>query len=341
MTERRLAICIPSYDRASQAMQAVHALLLQIKGNPVQLVVLDNGSPDDYRKVFEADSILAAAMSNGALELIRHAGNVGMSANFLRAFEIALTEWLWLLSDDDHIEPDALSHIMSAIDGAGEAGFLKFSSPRSRPLQSAQTLDSLESFIEFNGRSAHDFNGFIFISNGVYRRVRFHPYLAIGYQHAHTYVPHFMMLTAFMSDRGVCKVLDHEIVKYVVPKTGYSYGLVAGLGVGGLKSLVLAIKPAHAKRFYAIFFPHNDFKVIVDIYFNCRLVGATVSYDYHTGNYIHLASVARGPVRIALLRGFATLGKVPRLFELLLSIVGGVWPRLGAHIEEIRRRYAT
>jgi hypothetical protein len=220
-----------------------------------------------------------------------------------------------------------------------DTGFIKFSSVRSRPSSSPLLLNSLEGVIDFNSRSANDFNGFIFISNGIYRLDNFVELLDIGYQHAHTYVPHFMMLAAYMANGGKAAIIDRSIVDYVVPKVGYSYGMVAGLGVGGQKSLMPALDSHYSRRFLALFFPHNDFKVIIDLYFHCKAAGARAAYSYHTGNYLHLATVARGKIQLLAVHLLALFGCCPTLFEAALLLIARVSPRVNRHLREIRRRY--
>ena len=61
--------------------------------------------------------------------------------------------------------------------------------------------------------------------------------MIVGYQYANTFIPHFMMLITYMARRNRCIIIRKEIVDYVVPQVGYSYGMLAGLG-GGIKSFL-------------------------------------------------------------------------------------------------------
>ena len=339
MAEPILTICIPSYKRLTQAMRTVRGLLPSVDGTHARILVLDNASPDDYASAFKGDPVLAEAIDKDVLEIARNPTNIGMSANFLRAFETARGDWLWLLSDDDEVEADAVDRVLSAIRTVGDAyGFVKFGSTR-LPAGPKNSIDDFEEFIDRNARSVDDFNDFIFISNGIYRLKDFRPVLEVGYKHAHTYVPHFMLMAAFMSRGGRMAIVNEEIVDYVVPEIGYSYGMLAGLGVGGTKSLLFRLRPGYAKRFYGLFFPHNDFKVIIDLYFNCKRDATPEVYQYHARNYCHLVSVARSPQRTLMLRGFLEFGRVPAVFEFLLRILGAKSVMLKKHLDEIQARY--
>lgn len=339
MAEHTLTICIPSYKRLPQAMRTVRGLLSKVDGDHASILVLDNASPDDYPSAFAADPQLAAAIDRGVLEVTRNPTNIGMSANFMRAFEVARGDWLWLLSDDDDVDIGAIDRVLNAIRTVGDDyGFVKFGSTQ-RPTGHKNSINTFEEFIDRNARSVDDFNDFIFISNGIYRLRDFKPVLEIGYKHAHTYVPHFMLMAAFMTRGGRMALVNEEIVKYVVPEIGYSYGMLAGLGVGGTKSLLFKLSPGYAKRFYGLFFPHNDFKVIIDLYFNCKRDATPEVYRYHARNYCHLVSVARGPFRVLMLRVFLELGRAPTAFEFVLGLLGAKSALLRKHLDEIKMRY--
>ncbi len=336
----KLTICIPSFDRSSRAQETIRALLPQVYGTDIKLLILDNASPVDYLKDFSKDPVFVEAMQNGYLAIQRNQVNLGMSANFLRAFEVVESEWLWLLSDDDEVESQAVERLISAIRIYGEDyGFIKFSSTRSRPPTAEFKIGNFEDFIQFNSKSIDNFNGFIFISNGIYKVHQFKSFVSIGYQHAHTYIPHFIMIVAFIADGGKITILDQEIVRYVVPKVGYSYGMVAGLGVGGIKSIMLKLKPKQTRDFYSIFFPHNDFKVIIDLYFHCKNSSTPVMFNYFAGNYIYLVSMVRPLVRVVLLRLIIFLCRFPSIFESLLSLVEKHNELFKMHLSEIKSRY--
>jgi hypothetical protein len=318
----------------------VHALAPQVLDSQIKILVIDNHSPEIYESLFMQDPILARLIKNGVLEIRRNVANLGMSANFLRSFEVVDTDWLWMLSDDDYVAPTAVENIKKEIRNAGEKyGFIKFSSPRSRPSLSRIILNNLEEFIDYNSKSVHDFNGFIFISNGVYRIQDFKKFLVVGYQHAHTYIPHFMMLVAFMNGGGMLMISQQEIVGYVQPTVGYSYGLTAGLGVGAPKSLLVKLSPKYTKRFYGLFFPHNDFKVIIDLYYHCKSNATLDVFSYHVKNYIHLVSIIRSRLRVMQLYIVSWIAYSPILFEFLLNYFSKKSIFFNNQLKEIKARY--
>ena len=340
MTDKLLTICIPSYGRLQKARRTIEYLLPQVTTNQCEILVLDNASPEPYEPAFKEEASLILAIEQGLLKISRHPTNIGMSGNFLRAFELSCSDWLWLMSDDDRVEPDALNQVMAAIHAANDVcGFIKFGSSSPNSQLPEETIDTFEDFIERNAASKDEFNDFIFISSGIYRLKDFLKYLEVGYLHAHTYIPHFMMLAAFMANGGQLALKGRALVKYTAPRIGYSYGLLAGLGVGGTKSLLFNVSPEHVRRFYALFFPHHDFKVVIDLYFQCKKKANSEVYKYHVRNYVYLVSLARGSIRIWLLRIFSELGRIPSAFEFLLRVMEARSSVIGKHLTEIKARY--
>lgn len=341
MDKLTLTICIPSYNRLGHARRCVASLLAQAKDRPVCIVVLDNASNQNYIEAFADDSTFRHAMDKGLLSVRRNPCNIGMSANFLRAFEIAQSRWLWLVSDDDDIRSDAIAEVLAAIHShEAEAGFIKFSSPRSRPEQELVRLRTLEEFVDFNSMSVHAFNGFLFISNGIYRLSDFRPLLSIGYQYANTYIPHFMMLTAYMAHGNCCVIAREGIVDYVVPEVGYSYGMLAGLGVGAPKHFLVKLSPDYYRKFLRLFFPHNDFKVIIDLFYQCKRDATPYVCGHLVDCYLNYVSVARTIPKMLALRSFGNLARFPTAFEWLVAIAERGSGMIRKHVKEIRMRYS-
>ena len=336
---QNLTICMPSFNRPFKAIESVKRILPQALKKNVQIIVLDNASNEKYLTLFKKEPDLQLALQTGVVSIRRNSVNIGMSANFLRAFEIVDTEWLWLVSDDDDIYLNAVDVIFNAINCVGESyDFIKFSSVRIPQFEDLP-IDNIEQFIDYNAISKDNFNSFIFISNGLYRIKEFRKFVQIGYAHANTFVPHFLMMASLLSQGGRMLIHRGKVVDYVVPESGYSYGLVAGLGVGASKSILLDLTPKYTKRFYSLFFPHNDFKVIVDLFFHCNRNASKSVYRYLCKNYIFLALYARSAHQIFFLRILFLLSYSSLLFKFIIYLLELVSPRLKKQINEIKNRY--
>ena len=340
MAKPTLSICIPSYNRPQKALNCLRVISPQIHDLPVKIVVLDNCSDQDYLTLFKNAPDLNSLIESGVLKVHRNSTNIGMSANLMRSFEFADEEWMWMLSDDDEIYPGALATIFDAMNEYGEEfGFIKFSSPRSEPKGDTAELRSLEDFLDWNSASDAAFNGFLFISNGIYRVADFKPLLGIGYNYAYTYIPHFMMLTFYLESGHSLIISRERIVDYVPPEVGYSYGMVAGIGVGAPKHALLKLSPSNYRKFLSLFFPHNDFKVVIDLFFQCRRDASVYVCGIIAGQYVDYVSVARSLPRAMFLRFFARATRYPWLFIKLISLVEWSIPSARSHINEIKKRY--
>ena len=110
-----LSLCVPTYNRAGLLDQALRAVLDQITpemAGRVEIVVLDNASPD------ATPAVVARAQSDFPhlpLRALRHPQNIGPDANFYAAVKQAQGEYVYLLSDDDILLPGAVARLLSLI----------------------------------------------------------------------------------------------------------------------------------------------------------------------------------------------------------------------------------
>lgn len=341
MSNAKLAICIPSFNRLEQAKKCVASLLDQIGDSDVNIQVIDNGSDQDYLEQFSKIKLFYSAISNGKLSIIRNPFNIGMGANFMRSFEVANGDWLWMVADDDDLCFDAVKSVLEAVDGCSkDFGLIVFGGLSGESLVDINCLRNLEEFIDFNHASVEVFNRFIFLTNGVYELNRFRPLLSVGYQYLNTFIPHFMMQIAYMQQGNKCVALQKNIVDYVIPEIGYSYSIVAGLGVGSPKHALIKTDSAHYSRFLSLFFPHNDYKVIIDLYYACKRDASLYVCRYLASNYLHYVATARTFLQMFTLRCFVYILRSPKFFEKLILIGERLSPKLKKHMSEIRIRYS-
>ncbi len=114
-SERLLSVCVPTYKRPALLSQSLRAILAQITPvmqNRVEVVVLDNASPD------ETPAVVAQAMADfphAALRFVRRPENIGADANFCTAAAEAAGEFVYLVSDDDVLLPGAVAKLLEII----------------------------------------------------------------------------------------------------------------------------------------------------------------------------------------------------------------------------------
>jgi glycosyltransferase involved in cell wall biosynthesis len=102
-----VTVGIPTYNRSALLREALESVLAQTYSQ-FRLVISDNASTDDTADV-------VASYSDARLEYVRADRNIGMLGNFNRLIELADTDFLMLLADDDCIYPDYLRSVVHVL----------------------------------------------------------------------------------------------------------------------------------------------------------------------------------------------------------------------------------
>ncbi|EJL6905746.1 glycosyltransferase, partial [Vibrio cholerae] len=295
--------------------------------------VIDNCSDVYYEEAFRNCNDLSRLIDENKLIVIRNEANVGMSANILKAHLIAESDWYMILSDDDRIEPDFFSKIRSNIVLADklQIPIIKLNS------QFEGECKSIEHFINLS-ESVSGFNSHIFLSNYIYKNRVLNSFVSCGYMHCNSYVPHFIMLLSYMLNGGKILYSKDNHVTYEVPSTGYNYARVAGLGVGCYKDLFLNLDEKLSAKIHGMFFPHNDFKVLIDLRY--QTLGNNCSFDYlfHKNNYLFQVKIARSFYKMIFLSLVSRVIQSRVGFRITLMLLK-MLPKYYHHIEEMERRY--
>lgn len=105
----RLAICIPTRDRAALLAQCLdHLRGFRL---PLEVVVTDNASSDDTPRV-----VRAFAKTFERFVYHRHERDIGPARNMDSALRLATAPYLWVLSDDDIAYESALAFLTGCLD---------------------------------------------------------------------------------------------------------------------------------------------------------------------------------------------------------------------------------
>ncbi len=228
-----LSVVIPTYNRNARLLATLEQLLPQLEREAArcQLLILDNASPTP---VIETVGELLARFPGVKSEVQRNRANIGANANILRCFEECQTPYLWTLSDDDDLKPDAVQTILSHIEAHPECVFFNFgvehSAPREKTYFSRGQLDFV--------RRMDSFGNTIFISTNVYRNDAVLDSLKFAHHYTYTAVPQFVMVFKSLQADSVCCFSHQPIVTLglVPPEHQWSRVLLA-LGVRTLLEL--------------------------------------------------------------------------------------------------------
>lgn len=103
-----LTISIPTYNRAIYLDRLLSSIAAQSQdGAEVEILVSDNASNDHTQKVVQNHC-------NAGLQVryVRNNQNIGSDRNFLQCYEQANGKYVWIMGDDEVLEPNALQAIL-------------------------------------------------------------------------------------------------------------------------------------------------------------------------------------------------------------------------------------
>lgn len=203
--EPHLTVAIPTFNRPEQLRETLARLVPQL-GPECTVVILDNASEVPV----ESQLCVWGWEGHPGVRCVRHAVNVGLTANILRCFEFAETRWLVVLGDDDEISADYVDAFLDAITRHPDATYGTFSTSIFERAQDHAT-DGLGDFI----RGIDDWSNVLFISCCLFNREKVIPYLRFGYLYAYSLAPHIAMLLSCLRERGGhCLFFSRKVVNY-------------------------------------------------------------------------------------------------------------------------------
>ncbi|RPF42148.1 glycosyltransferase involved in cell wall biosynthesis [Hydrogenoanaerobacterium saccharovorans] len=108
---KKLAICIPAYNRPKELIDLLKSIILQIDDNnrhQVCIRVCDDCSPNDSL------SSVNSFMSNYDIDfiMIRNQQNLRLDKNMLKVVSMADAQYCWLMGDDDALCTGAINKIL-------------------------------------------------------------------------------------------------------------------------------------------------------------------------------------------------------------------------------------
>jgi glycosyltransferase involved in cell wall biosynthesis len=202
-----LTIAVPTYDRNRLLLRGVSGLLPQLDSR-CRLLILDNHSPEPVEQTLAA---VLAQYPGVDCRIVRHPHNIGGNANIVRCFELCETEWLWVLGDDDEVDPQAIATIFEVIaadPGLLYANFAAEGHPRSRDFVTTGPEDfarGIDAFLHSN-----------FISTCLFNHARIKPQIHFGYQFAYSCAPQFLMVLMSLGPRDRCLFSSKYIVHWAI-----------------------------------------------------------------------------------------------------------------------------
>jgi glycosyltransferase involved in cell wall biosynthesis len=147
----RLAVLIVSYNHQAYIRKAVESVLMQKVPEPFEVVVADDGSTDDTRRIIE--ETLVGSQAAPSFRYLDYSANRGITENYRRSFAACDTEYVAVIEGDDYwINPGKLAAQMAFLDEHRECAAVSsnyFVYDEKRASQSARSrIDKEFSYID-------------------------------------------------------------------------------------------------------------------------------------------------------------------------------------------------
>jgi len=109
-----LTISIPTFNRATLLDKQIAWLAQAIKGleSECEIVISDNCSTDSTPEVIQRWQPI---LSRATLKLNRNSQNIGAVRNIAYCINTATGEYVWTISDDDHIHEQTLAYVLKTL----------------------------------------------------------------------------------------------------------------------------------------------------------------------------------------------------------------------------------
>lgn len=110
-----ISIVIPTYRRPHLVGDAIRSALLEGSGTAVEILVLENPSPETRTGEPTQTERLIRSLGDPRIGYRRNATNLGMAGNWNEGLSRARGEWILLLHDDDWLEPGYTGAMRAAL----------------------------------------------------------------------------------------------------------------------------------------------------------------------------------------------------------------------------------
>ncbi len=194
-----LEIVVPTYNRAAQLRLRMEELVCQLSENE-QVTIFDNGSTDD------TDQICAAYAMDKKVKVVRYPHNWGLSRNVMRCFEESSGEFVWILSDDDPIRPDALETLRVKIVSCGNSKLLVFKA-QGNSVRHDRVFTSACDFL-----AVQSITDLSYISSLVFHRTSIQPFLGLLAPASYSILPHVLVYLSAVAESRPLQTFTEQLL---------------------------------------------------------------------------------------------------------------------------------
>lgn len=210
----KLTIAIPTFNRNATLKETLGHLLPQLTPECC-LLILDNHSD---APVSETLQDVLTPFRHLPISIVRHRANIGATANILRCFELCETEWLWVLGDDDIVEPDAVLTILNAVAKAPCALYISLLGREWKKEWRKSDIRQHESISKGVSQFISDLDttGTVnFMSCSIWKTGAFLGNIRFGYDYAYSMGWSLILILSSLGDNGEAYFSTNVIIKQI------------------------------------------------------------------------------------------------------------------------------
>jgi abequosyltransferase len=209
-----ITIAIPTYNR-SFYLSRLLSRLSEVNLRNAQILIVDNCSTDDTEEVVQK---YASGIFKNIVKYCKNSVNIGAEANILRCFELADTEWLWIIGDDDIPVINCMDILYNVIVPRQDCQYFNFATTI-LALRTARRSGFITSGIAELVTHLDCYSNFLFISAGIYKRPSFLKYLPNAYRYIYAYSVQLALIFSVMAESSYnkCYFSPDHLVEWEPP----------------------------------------------------------------------------------------------------------------------------
>ena len=219
-----LCVTIPTYSRPNQLLKTLEQLN-RINIDGLNLIVNIQINPSNKEDIIKYKNNLAGLAKKNIKEIVLNVNNVniGAPANILRSIEsVCDYDWIWLLGDDDIIEPDAGVIIKEELEKAKKLNYsvVKFSSNLNENSKREFVTKDVENILSKEVLDFDYFSNLLFMSNYIYRGKDVKKAFSNAYLYTGSFASHVILMLLVAKIGGSFYMTKREIVQSSLPEEG-------------------------------------------------------------------------------------------------------------------------
>ena len=205
-----LTVLIPTFNREEGLKMLLHNLYSQGHIGEYQIVICDNHSDYDVRKMIDGEFDQEFKQN---IFINSWNFNVGMCTNISIAYLFVATKWCWCISDDDKVLDGSIEKILQDIKTFDKENItaIKYSL-LNKVEHENRYINSLDDFLEYYSPKSR--RGELYYLSLLFNMDHIKPYLGLLTEYSYTYISFVIPLIKGLIDGKRLFVSSHSCIEY-------------------------------------------------------------------------------------------------------------------------------